>query len=966
MRALGLLWIVASLALIPQTLAVKEKDFKTCSQSGFCRRGRALASRAREADTWNSPYSVDASSISIASDSASVTAGVKSSLYPDVKFQLELRVHEDGVVRVRMDEVDGLRKRYDEAASWALIAEPTVSKTVQWQAGKDYLRAIYGPNKELEVAVSYEPLRVALLRNGKAQVQLNGNGLLHMEHFRTKEERKIEETSQEGEQVVLDATNPRAWFEGEDEDGWWDERFGGHTDTKPKGPEAISLDISFPHHPTIYGIPQHATALALATTVGEDAKYSDPFRLYNADVFEYLADSPMSLYGSIPVMYAHSAESTVGVFNAVGSETWVDVWHSKPQSSDTHWMSESGILDVFLLPGPTPKEIFAQYARLTGTAAMPAQWSLGYHQCRWNYVSSDDVRTVSQRMTEHDIPMDVLWLDIEYAEEHKYFIWDHKTFPDPVEMTNDVAAVGRKMVVIIDPHLKRTSNYPVYQEATERGLTVRKQNGVDEYEGHCWAGSSSWLDCFNPNSWKWYQDLYLLDGKPESGGWQWTESTGDIHIWNDMNEPAIFNGPEITMPKDMIHYGGWEHRDVHNINGMLFTNQTWQALKARQTPAKRPFVLTRSFYAGSQRWGAMWTGDNLGTWEHMAVGIKMVLANGIAGMTFAGSDVGGFFGNPEPEMLVRWYQVGAFNPFFRAHAHIDTKRREPYLLDEPYRGMLKDILRLRYAQLPVWYTAFHHSAVTGIPILRPHWVQFPQDVNGFALDDQYFVGDSGLLVKPITTQGATEAEVYLPAEDNVYYNYFTHKTYRSSKKGKNVTVPAELSEVPLLIRGGSIVPTRERPRRSAPLMKHDPFTLRVALDKSGAAAGTLYLDDGESYAFEQGDFVWRALGAETKGKTLRLASRDVAGVEAVGREVAPDAYRPENAYAREIAAVRVERVIVLGAAKPKSVTVDGRELVWEYVPGVKAGDKKEDTASVLTIKDPKTPIAKDWEIVITL
>ena len=171
MRALGLLWIVASLALVPQTLAVKEKDFKTCSQSGFCRRGRALASRAREADTWNSPYSVDASSISIASDSASVTAGVKSSLYPDVKFQLELRVHDDGVVRVRMDEVDGLRKRYDEAASWALIAEPTVSKTVQWQAGKDYLRAIYGPNKELEVAVSYEPLRVALLRNGKAQAQ---------------------------------------------------------------------------------------------------------------------------------------------------------------------------------------------------------------------------------------------------------------------------------------------------------------------------------------------------------------------------------------------------------------------------------------------------------------------------------------------------------------------------------------------------------------------------------------------------------------------------------------------------------------------------------------------------------------------------------------------------------------------------------------------------------------------------
>ncbi|TRM68910.1 glycoside hydrolase family 31 protein [Schizophyllum amplum] len=971
MRVLTLLGIAASLALVPDALAVKEKDFKTCSQSGFCRRGRALAARAKEASSWNSPYSVDASSVAISPDQASVTAGVKSLLYPEVKFELELRVHDDGVVRVRMDEVGGLKKRYDEASSWALIAEPVVSKTVQWTAAKDCIRAVYGPKKELEVVVSYEPLRVALLRNGKAQVQLNGHGLLHMEHFRTKEERKIEETSQEEEQVVLDTTNPRAWFEGDSEDGWWDEKFGGHTDTKPKGPESLSLDISFPFHPVVYGIPQHATTLALPTTLGDDATYTDPFRLHNADVFEYLASSPMSLYGSIPVMYAHSEESTVGVFNAVASETWIDIWHAKPQSSDTHWMSESGILDVFLLPGPTPADVFAQYGRLTGTAAMPAQWSLGYHQCRWNYVSSDDVRMVSRKMDEHDMPMDVIWLDIEYSEEHKYFIWDHKTFPDPVDMTKDVAAVGRKMVVIIDPHLKRTSNYPVYQEATERGLTVRKPNGQDEYEGWCWAGSSSWLDCFNPGSWKWYQDLYLLDRKREDGGWTWAESTEDVHIWNDMNEPAIFNGPEITMPKDMVHYGGWEHRDVHNINGMLFTNQTWQALKARSTPAKRPFVLTRSFYAGSQRWGAMWTGDNLGTWEHMAVGLKMVLANSIGGMPFAGSDVGGFFGNPEPEMLVRWYQLGAFNPFFRAHAHIDTKRREPYLLDEPYRQMLKDILRLRYAQLPIWYTAFHQSAVTGVPILRPHWVMFPKDVNGFALDDQFFVGDSGLLVKPITTPETTEASVYLPAEDQIYYNYFTHLAYRSSKKGKTVTVPAALSEIPLLIRGGSIVPTRERPRRSAPLMKHDPFTLRVALDKAGAAAGTLYLDDGETYAFEQGDFVYRDLAAETKSKVLRISSRDLAAsprLLQVGREVSLDVYSPGNAYAKEIAGVRVERVVVLGAGKPKKVTLGdgGRELVWEFVPGVAAGGKKEGTASVLTIKDPKALIVEDWDIVITL
>jgi alpha 1,3-glucosidase len=152
----------------------------------------------------------------------------------------------------------------------------------------------------------------------------------------------------------------------------------------------------------------------------------------------------MSLYGSIPLIHAHSSDSTVAVFHAVASETWIDLAHGSPKSTETHWISESGILDVFILPGPTPEDVFAQYAKLTGTPALPAHWALGYHQCRWNYVSSDDVRGVQKRFDQEDMPVDVFWLDIEYADEHKYFIWDKKTFPDPVEMIKDVEALGRK------------------------------------------------------------------------------------------------------------------------------------------------------------------------------------------------------------------------------------------------------------------------------------------------------------------------------------------------------------------------------------------------------------------------------------------------------------------------------------------------------------------------------------------
>ncbi|KLO09715.1 glycoside hydrolase family 31 protein [Schizopora paradoxa] len=953
--------------------ALKTGDWKTCSQSAFCRRGRALAGRAKEAGAnWKSPYAIEPTSVVVAADEAAFSAAVKSSIYPDITFKLDLQVLDDGVVRVRMDEVDGLRQRYNEASNWALNSEPSVSKQIEWTVGKGDVRAVYGAKKDISVVVNFSPLKITLLRGGKEEIVLNGEGLLHLEHFRNKAEpppapTEVPEEGLDGEeeaQQVMEVNSASSWFEGEP-DGYWEESFLSWTDKKPKGPESLSLDINFPRHGHVYGIPQHATGLSLPTTTGEDSFFDEPYRLFNADVFEYLASSPMSLYGSIPLMYAHSASSTVGVFHVVGSESWIDVAHPKDGSTNTHWVSESGILDTFLLPGPTPEDVFAQYARLTGTPVLPAHWALGYHQCRWNYVSSDDVRSVQQRFDEEDFPVDVFWLDIEYSEEHKYFIWDKKNFPDPVDMTQDVEKIARKMVVIIDPHLKRTQDYPVYKEASELGILVKPSSGEGEYEGWCWSGSSSWVDFFNPGSWDWWKKLFKTT--PQENGFSWIDSTESVGIWNDMNEPSVFNGPEISMPRDNVHYGGWEHRDVHNINGMLFSNQTWQALLARSNPPKRPFVLTRSFFAGSQRFGAMWTGDNMGTWEHMAVGIKMVLANNLGGMSFSGSDVGGFFGNPEPEMLVRWYEVGAFGPFFRAHAHIDTKRREPYLLDEPYKSIIRDVLRLRYKLLPMWYTAFRETSVTGIPILRPQFVMFPKDEAGFAIDDQYYIGSSGLLVKPVTEKGATEATVYL-GEKQAYYDYFTSHIHRGNQK--NITVKAELHQIPLFIRGGSIIPTRERPRRSSPLMKMDPFTLRVALDDQRKARGELYLDDGETFAHEQGNFVWREFKAEAskKGKGITLSSLDLAAArpsDAVDGKALSE-YRGTNDFAASVSPVKVERIVVLGlGGKPTSVSTDsGAPLEWDYYDGVAAVGKKEGVASILTIKNPGVSVSSDWNIVI--
>lgn len=273
------------LLLLPtrSVVAVKEQDFKKCDESAFCRRGRALADRAAEhvksGEKWKSPYSLDASTIALEGGGSRFTGRVRSSLYPDIKFELDVRVHEDGVVRVRMDEREGLRKRYDEAASWALLKEPVLSPSSKWSVGKKEVKVVYGEKKDqVEVVVEFEPLVVRMKRNGKDQVVLNGQGLLHMEHFREKVEREVEEVEAkeegippvEGEeaQKVIQLP-PNAWFEGATEDGLWQETWRTWTDTKPKGtpsyfiytvPQLISVQV-----PSLF--PLTSTSLITVTSM---------------------------------------------------------------------------------------------------------------------------------------------------------------------------------------------------------------------------------------------------------------------------------------------------------------------------------------------------------------------------------------------------------------------------------------------------------------------------------------------------------------------------------------------------------------------------------------------------------------------------------------------------------------------------------------------------------------------------
>ncbi|XP_074037232.1 neutral alpha-glucosidase AB [Leptinotarsa decemlineata] len=875
-------------------LAVDKNNFKTCDQSSFCR-------RLRNVKPDNSKYELDLSSLQVTDDSIEAKL-VNTEV--GAQFKFSLTAINGNIFRVQVDEVNPLYTRY--RPQFALNGEVQLAKLQILDRNKDSVTAQYADNKAV---ISARPFKIDFFKKDSLVSVVNGRGLFTFEHYRKKP------AEGEAEQAPEDP-------------GAWEENFKSHHDSKPKGPSAVGLDVTFPGALRAYGLPEHGDRLPLRTTGPGGV---DPYRLYNLDVFEYELDSTMAIYGSVPVVHAHSPKHTVGVFWHNAAETWVDINNSKDgnvmsslvnlvsgskseSSVEAHFMSESGVVDLFVLMGPSPRDTVRQYASLTGVAPLPQYFTLAYHQCRWNYNDEDDVTSVVENFDAHDMPVDIMWLDIEYTDGKKYFTWDKIKFPHPDVMIGNLTSTGRKLVVIIDPHIKRESGYFLHEDALANDYYVKTKEG-NVYEGWCWPGSSSYLDFYDPRTFDYYKGLYALD--------KFVGTTNDVNIWNDMNEPSVFNGPEITMPKDCLHYGGWEHRDIHNEYPLAQSTATFQGLLER-SPNRRPFILTRGHFAGTQRSAAIWTGDNAAEWSHLAISYPMCLSEALGGISFCGADVGGFFNNPDVELLQRWYQAAIWLPFFRAHAHIDTRRREPYLFNEDVRNRIRAALRLRYAHLPLWYTLFWEHETTGDPVIRPLFYSYPSDENVVDIDSELLVGDS-VLAKAISEAGASTASVYLPGgSDEYWYDVEDFKLYRGTG---NFNIPVTLDKMVAFYRGGSIIPRKDRPRRASSLMHEDPYTLYVALDSKGSASGRLYVDDRESYGYKNGKYLYLHLRFENgQFSSSPIDKTDYPTKEWVERVVilgAPKGTVGANLSSRSMGTVRLET----------SYSDDGRALVVRK-PGV--------------------------------
>ncbi|MDT5268694.1 MAG: alpha-glucosidase [Acidobacteriota bacterium] len=559
-----------------------------------------------------------------------------------------------------------------------------------------------------------------------------------------------------------------------------------------------------------------------------------------------------------------------GLFLDNTSRTYFDMGKTDP--ARVTFGAASGELNYYVFTGGrerTPKNILRDYTDLTGRAPLPPLWALGNQQSRWSYYPEARVREVARGFRESKIPADVIYLDIDYMDGFRVFTWNHERFPDPSKMIADLREQGFRTVVIIDPGIKVDPNYSAYKDGQAGNHFVRNADG-SELHASVWPGVCAFPDFTDASAREWFGSLYKKN-----------LDEGIAGFWNDMNEPGVFlsdetpkpdiyHHPMKTFPLDAKHAGdgaAGTHARYHNVYGMQMARSTFEGLK-RLRPDARPFVLTRAGYAGVQRFSAVWTGDNVASWDHLRLSIPMLLNMGVSGVTLVGADVGGFSGNPSPELYARWLQAAALTPFLRSHSEAGSNPHEPYSFGEEFTRINRASVELRYKLLPYLYTLFREHTETGAPVMRPLWFEYPDDSRTYTIEDEYLVGRD-LLVAPVVRESATKRGVYFPAGDN-WVDWWTGKTYEG---GKDAEIEAPLERLPLFARAGAVIPTQPVVQHTGEMSKM-PLTLLVV--GGGDGVSRFYEDAGDGYGG------WRTTTATRRGDSLKLSHAGAYAARKIG------------------------------------------------------------------------------------
>ncbi|CAE7559709.1 unnamed protein product, partial [Symbiodinium pilosum] len=724
-----------------------------------------------------------------------------------------------GIVRTYITEQEPLHPRFRLTPGDVVRKEDELlpdKVSVSEGSGSTEISSSSGSCK---VTLRHSPFEVEFAMDGQVLQKLNSRRFFNFERYRPKGSHE--------HAGLVDATDL-------DSNNLFEENFGGHMDSKPRGPAAVGIDVAFEAAVDVFGLAEHAVGLGLGANV-----LSEPYRFFNLDVFEYALDVPMALYGAIPLVTA--------------------IHHLK---------------------------------------------------------SGDAI-----------------------ASGKKYFTWHPSHFAQPDKLLSALEASKRKLVTIIDPHIKKDNGYDVYNKMKNHDFFTKTKD-KQLYDGWCWPGTSSYPDFCNPEARRLWTTFFKMDYYPHN--------RPDLYTWNDMNEPSVFNGPEVTMPRDNLHKCSEndykvEHRDVHNVYGFYHHMATVEGQLVR-APNVRPFVLTRSFFAGSHKHGAIWTGDNMAKWEHLAISVPMLVSLCLCGTSFVGADVPGFFFDPEPELFRRWHQLGIWYPFYRGHAHLETKRREPWMLGEEITQNVREQVTVRYQMLPTWYTLFAEWALSGKPILRPLWYEDAKDPEAFRHQNTHFLLGSDVLVRAITKPREEALDVYLPSGS--WFDFWDAEA-KPLAGGRSYSIKADPAHVPVYVRAGAILPKKMRRRRSSLTMASDPYTIMVYGNQAG---GHVYMDDGQSHDFQQGHFVYDKLSFD--GQVL--ASEPSQRLHVVGSAKGVGGATSKGSTA-------VERLVFVGLpSSPASAYLEGTDAKFEVT-----SSRMQSGAWVATVKKPHCQLGAPWKLRLT-
>ncbi|WP_029596752.1 glycoside hydrolase family 31 protein [Flavobacterium sp. ACAM 123] len=557
------------------------------------------------------------------------------------------------------------------------------------------------------------------------------------------------------------------------------------------------------------------------------------------------------LYKVVPFYIGLQNKQAYGIFFDNTFRTFFDFCHER--RNVTSFWSEGGEMNYYFIYGPKMEDVVTSYTDLTGKPELPPLWALGYHQCKWSYYPESNVKEITAKFRELKIPCDAIYLDIDYMEGFRCFTWNKEYFPDPKRMVAELAEDGFKTVVIIDPGIKIDKEYSVYKEALEKDYFCKRADGP-YMKGKVWPGECNFPDYTNPEVREWWAGLFK----------ELISDIGVKGVWNDMNEPAVMEVPNKTFPMDVRHdYDGnpCSHRKAHNIYGTQMARATYHGVKRFAYP-KRPFIITRSAYAGAQRYSSSWTGDNVATWEHLWIANIQVQRMSISGMGFTGSDIGGFAEQPSGELYARWIQLGVFHPFCRTHSSGDHGNQEPWAFDKEVIDITRKFVNLRYQLLPYLYTMFWQYIEEGIPMLKPLVYYDQNDIQTHYRNDEFIFGNQ-ILVCPILEANAIGRRMYVPRGQ--WYNYWTNDFVTG---GKEIWVDTKYDEIPVFVKAGAIIP-KYPVQQYVGELEFDELTLDLYY-KEGKEKSVVYEDAQDGYDYKKGRFSFLTFQVKGKEKELNV------------------------------------------------------------------------------------------------